>query len=112
MYPNDVMKNVKKNRGPLALVGAFVAIFLWSVAGQTSATDQHAAEPTDLVIGFHKRNDIARTYFSDLADMLGILNYLFLNAPAPAPPGPSNCGADPSANDAFTQCAYEAALCP
>ncbi len=40
----------------------------------------------------------------DISDMISILNFLFAaNSPAPAPPGPDNCGVDPT-DDSSTVC--------
>jgi pimeloyl-ACP methyl ester carboxylesterase len=43
----------------------------------------------------------------DIADASFSLNYLFSGGPAPAPPGPERCGADPSA-DELAECAADA----
>jgi len=41
----------------------------------------------------------------DLTDAVRILRWLFLDDPGPVPPGPSDCGPDPTV-DAFAECAY------
>jgi len=53
----------------------------------------------------------------DIGDSIGLLGFLFASGPAPAPPGPDRCGADPDDGatipiDAFPPCAYPSEMCP
>ena len=47
----------------------------------------------------------------DLSDMVGILSYLFSAGEEPRPPGPRECGPDPTA-DGLEPCAAGAGGCP
>jgi hypothetical protein len=43
----------------------------------------------------------------DISDVLYILNFLFLGGPAPAAPGPRECGVDPTDDDELPPCGFE-----
>ena len=47
----------------------------------------------------------------DLTDVILPLNWYFSGGREPAPPGPNDCGADPTPLDDLPECAYDPAGC-